>query len=88
MKTEEKSEKINRILGILSAVIGIVGSIFGIFQAQQAATLKNEVNSLQTASQQTIVNVVSTLGDDAMQRHRIIPPSVCGWSAAKKRSTR
>lgn len=42
MKTEEKSEKINRILGILSAVIGIVGSIFGIFQAQQAATLKNE----------------------------------------------
>lgn len=65
MKTEEKSEKINRILGIISAVIGIVGSIFGIFQAQQAATLKNEVNSLQTASQQTIVNVVSTLGDDA-----------------------
>lgn len=63
MKTEEKSEKINRILGIISAVIGIVGSIFGIFQAQQAATLKNEVNSLQTASQQTIVNVVSTLGD-------------------------
>lgn len=55
MKTEEKSEKINRILGIISAVIGIVGSIFGIFQAQQAATLKNEVNSLQTASQQTIV---------------------------------
>lgn len=49
MKTEEKSEKINRILGIISAVIGIVGSIFGIFQAQQAATLKNEVNSLQTA---------------------------------------
>lgn len=40
MKTEEKSEKINRILGIISAVIGIVGSIFGIFQAQQAATLK------------------------------------------------
>ena len=65
MKTEEKSEKINRILGIISAVIGIVGSIFGIFQAQQAATLKNEVNSLQTSSQQTIVNVVSTLGDDA-----------------------
>ena len=65
MKTEEKSEKINRILGIISAVIGIVGSIFGIFQAQQAATLKNEVNSLQTASQHTIVNVVSTLGDDA-----------------------
>ena len=65
MKTEEKSEEINRILGIISAVIGIVGSIFGIFQAQQAATLKNEVNSLQTASQQTIVNVVSTLGDDA-----------------------
>ena len=65
MKTEEKSEKINRIFGIISAVIGIVGSIFGIFQAQQAATLKNEVNSLQTASQQTIVNVVSTLGDDA-----------------------
>ena len=31
MKTEEKSEKINRILGIISAVIGIVGSIFGIF---------------------------------------------------------
>lgn len=65
MKTEEKSEKINRILGIISAVIGIVGSIFGIFQAQQSATLKNEVNSLQTASQQTIVNVVSTLGDNA-----------------------
>ena len=65
MKTEEKSEKINRILGIISAVISIVGSIFGIFQAQQAATLKNEVNSLQTSSQQTIVNVVSTLGDDA-----------------------
>ena len=56
MKTEEKSEKINRILGIISAVIGIVGSIFGIFQAQQAATLKNEVNGLQTASQQTIVS--------------------------------
>lgn len=39
MKTEEKSEKINRILGIISAVIGIVGSIFGIFQAQH--TTKN-----------------------------------------------
>lgn len=32
MKTEEKSEKINRILGIISAVIGIVGSILESFR--------------------------------------------------------
>lgn len=65
MKTEEKNEKIKHTLEILSAVIGIVGGIFGIFQAQQAATLKNEVNALQTASQQTIINIGSILDNDA-----------------------
>ena len=66
MKTEEKSEKINRILGIISAVIGIVGSIFGIFQAQQAATLKNEVNSLQTASQ--LLGGHTVVGEESASR--------------------
>lgn len=65
MKTEEKAEKVQNIATALAAIFGAVGAFFGIFQAQVSADLKNQVTSLQNASQQTIVNVISTLGDDA-----------------------
>lgn len=65
MKTEEKAKKVQNIATALAAIFGAVGAFFGIFQAQMSANLKNQVTSLQNASQQTIVNVISTLGDDA-----------------------
>lgn len=65
MKTEEKAKKVQNIATALAAIFGAVGAFFGIFQAQVSADLKNQVTSLQNASQQTIVNVISTLGDDA-----------------------
>lgn len=65
MKTEEKAKKVQNIATALAAIFGAVGAFLGIFQAQVSADLKNQVTSLQNASQQTIVNVISTLGDDA-----------------------
>lgn len=55
MKTEEKSEKINRILGIISAVIGIVGSIFGIFQALVNAWASWKMKLFRVCIQQKII---------------------------------
>lgn len=63
MKTEEKAKKVQNIATALAAIFGAVGAFFGIFQAQMSANLKNQVTSLQNVSQQTIVNVISTLGD-------------------------
>lgn len=65
MKTEEKAKTIKTIATTLSALFGMIGTFFGIFQAQKAINLKNEVTNLQNASQQTIVNVISTLGESA-----------------------
>ena len=65
MKTEEKAKKVQNIATALAAIFGAVGAFFGIFQAQVSADLKNQVTSLQNASQQPIVYVISTLGDDA-----------------------
>ena len=65
MKTEGKAKTIRTIATTLSAIFGAIGMFFGIFQANEAINLKNEVTNLQNASQQTIVNVISTLGDDA-----------------------
>ena len=58
MKTEEKAKKVQNIATALAAIFGAVGAFFGIFQAQVSADLKNQVTSLQNASQQTIVNVI------------------------------
>ena len=58
MKTEEKAKKVQNIATALAAIFGAVGAFFGIFQAQMSANLKNQVTSLQNASQQTIVNVI------------------------------
>lgn len=55
MKTEEKAKKVQNIATALAAIFGAVGAFFGIFQAQMSANLKNQVTSLQNASQQTIV---------------------------------
>ena len=65
MKTEERAKKIQIIATTLSLIFGAVSGFFGMFQAKEAINLKNEVTNLQNASQQTIVNVISTLGDDA-----------------------
>lgn len=65
MKTEEKAKTIQSVAAMVGAIFGAIGTFFGIFQANEAINLKNEVNNLQNASQQTIVNVISTLGDDA-----------------------
>lgn len=65
MKSEDKSKTANNVITLLTALFGLIGTVFGIFQAQVANNLKNEVTNLQTASQQTIVNVISTLGEDA-----------------------
>ena len=65
MKTEEKAKTIQSVAAMVGAIFGPIGTFFGIFQANEAINLKNEVNNLQNASQQTIVNVISTLGDDA-----------------------
>lgn len=65
MKSEDKSKTANNVITLLTALLGLIGAAFGIFQAQVANNLKNEVTNLQTASQQTIVNVISTLGEDA-----------------------
>lgn len=65
MKSEDKSKTANNVITLLTALFGLIGAVFGIFQAQVANNLKNEVTNLQTASQQTIVNVISTLGEDA-----------------------
>lgn len=64
MKTEERAKKIQIIATTLSLIFGAVSGFFGMFQAKEAINLKNEVTNLQNASQQTIVNVISTLGDD------------------------
>ena len=65
MKSEDKSKTANNVITLLTALFGLIGAAFGIFQAQVANNLKNEVTNLQTDSQQTIVNVISTLGEDA-----------------------
>ena len=65
MKSEDKSKTANNVITLLTALFGLIGAAFGIFQAQVANNLKNEVTNLQTASQQRIVNVISTLGEDA-----------------------
>ena len=65
MKSEGKSKTANNVITLLTALFGLIGAVFGIFQAQVSNNLKNEVTNLQTASQQTIVNVISTLGEDA-----------------------
>ena len=65
MKSEDKSKTANNVITLLTALFFFIGAVFGIFQAQVANNLKNEVTNLQTASQQTIVNVISTLGEDA-----------------------
>lgn len=62
MKTEEKAKKVQNIATALAAIFGAVGAFFGIFQAQMSANLKNQVTSLQNASQQTIVNVMRQFG--------------------------
>ena len=51
MKTEEKAKKVQNIATALAAIFGAVGAFFGIFQAQMSANLKNQVTSLQNASQ-------------------------------------
>lgn len=65
MKVEEKAKAIKSIATMFAALFGAIGSFFGIFQTQEVIRLKNEVANLQNVSQQTIVNVISTLGDDA-----------------------
>lgn len=60
MKTEEKAKKVQNIATALAAIFGAVGAFFGIFQAQMSANLKNQVTSLQNASQQTITKVFSS----------------------------
>ena len=65
MKTEEKAKTIQNVATAVGAIFGAIGIFFGMFQANEAINLKNEVTNLQNSSQQTIVNVISTLGDDA-----------------------
>ena len=65
MKTAEKAKTIQNVVTMVGAIFGAIGMFFGIFQANEAISLKNEVTNLQNSSQQTIVNVISTLGDDA-----------------------
>ena len=65
MKTEEKAKTIQNVAATVGAIFGAIGMFFGMFQANEAINLKNEVTNLQNSSQQTIVNVISTLGDDA-----------------------
>ena len=65
MKTEEKAKTIQNVATAVGAIFGAIGMFFGMFQANEAINLKNEVTNLQNASQQTIVNVISTLGDNA-----------------------
>lgn len=65
MKTEEKAKTIQNVATAVGAIFGAIGMFFGMFQAKEAINLKNEVTNLQNSSQQTIVNVISTLGDDA-----------------------
>ena len=65
MKTEEKAKTIQNVAATVGAIFGAIGMFFGMFQANEAINLKNEVTNLQNSSQQTIVNVISTLGNDA-----------------------
>lgn len=65
MKTEEKAKTIQNVAAMVGAIFGAIGTFFGMVQANEASNLKNEVTNLQNSSQQTIVNVISTLGDDA-----------------------
>lgn len=65
MKTEEKAKTIQNVATAVGAIFGAIGMFFGMFQANEAINLRNEVSNLQNSSQQTIVNVISTLGDDA-----------------------
>ena len=65
MKTEEKAKTTQNVATAVGAIFGAIGMFFGMFQANEAINLKNEVTNLQNSSQQTIVNVISTLGDDA-----------------------
>ena len=65
MKTEEKAKTIQNVATAVGAIFGAIGMFFGMFQANEAIKLRNEVTNLQNSSQQTIVNVISTLGDDA-----------------------
>ena len=61
MKTEEKAKTIQNVATAVGAIFGAIGMFFGMFQANEAINLKNEVTNLQNSSQQTIVNVISTL---------------------------
>ena len=65
MKTEEKAKTIQNVATAVGAIFGAIGMFFGMFQANEAINLKNEVTNLQNSSQQTIVNVISTLGNYA-----------------------
>ena len=65
MKTAEKAKTIQNVVTMVGAIFGTIGMFFGMFQAKEAINLKNEVTNLQNSPQQTIVNVISTLGDDA-----------------------
>ena len=65
MKTEEKAKTIQNVATAVGAIFGAIGMFFGMFQANEAINLKNEVTNLKNSSQQTIVNVISTLGNDA-----------------------
>lgn len=65
MKTEEKAKTIQNVATAVGAIFGAIGMFFGMFQANETINLRNEVTNLQNSSQQTIVNVISTLGDDA-----------------------
>ena len=65
MKTEEKAKTIQNVATAVGAIFGAIGMFFGMFQANEAINLKNEVTNLQNSSKQTIVNVISTLGNDA-----------------------
>lgn len=65
MKTEEKAKTIQNVATAVGAIFGAIGMFFGMFQANEAINLRNEVTNLQNSSQQTIVNVISTLGNDA-----------------------
>ena len=65
MKTEEKAKTIQNVATTVGAIFGAIGMFFGMFQANEAINLKNEVTNLQNSSQEPIVNVISTLGDDA-----------------------
>lgn len=65
MKTEEKAKTIQNVAATVGAIFGAIGMFLGMFHANEAINLKNEVTNLQNSSQQTIVNVISTLGDDA-----------------------